>query len=131
MSKELIHRYYDAFNKGDMKTFFSLLGDDVCHDINQGERQKGKAQFQAFMEGMNAFYKETVTNLVVFEGEKAGRFAAEFTIEGTYLKSAPGLPPAKNQKYTLPVGAFFEIKSGKVARITNYYNLQDWLDQVK
>jgi len=28
------------------------------------------------------------------------------------------------------VGAFFEIENNVVKRITNYYNLQDWLRQV-
>jgi ketosteroid isomerase-like protein len=28
------------------------------------------------------------------------------------------------------VGAFFEVRDGKVARVTNYYDLQSWLQQV-
>ena len=40
------------------------------------------------------------------------------------------LPPAKGQTYRLTAGAFFEVKNGKVARISNFYNLQDWLKQV-
>lgn len=34
------------------------------------------------------------------------------------------------QTYTLPAGAFFELRDGKVTRIGSYYNLQDWLAQV-
>ena len=30
----------------------------------------------------------------------------------------------------LPAGAFFEIRDGKVARISNTYNLNDWIAQV-
>ncbi|MBF76480.1 MAG: isopropylmalate/homocitrate/citramalate synthase, partial [Pseudomonadales bacterium] len=37
---------------------------------------------------------------------------------------------ANGQKYVLPAGAFFEVKDGKVARISNYYNLNDWVTQV-
>ncbi|MGR9053240.1 MAG: isopropylmalate/homocitrate/citramalate synthase, partial [Gammaproteobacteria bacterium] len=37
---------------------------------------------------------------------------------------------AQGQTYRLPAGAFFEIRDHKVARITNYYNLQDWIKQV-
>ncbi|HSX76099.1 MAG TPA: isopropylmalate/homocitrate/citramalate synthase, partial [Shinella sp.] len=32
--------------------------------------------------------------------------------------------------YRLPAGAFFEIRDGKVARISNTYNLNDWIAQV-
>jgi steroid delta-isomerase-like uncharacterized protein len=58
------------------------------------------------------------------------RAAAEFTVLGEYLVTDEGLPPARGQTYRLAAGAFFEVRDGKVARISNYYNLQDWLQQV-
>ena len=58
------------------------------------------------------------------------RAAAEFVVHGEYLADDEGLPPARGQTYVLPAGAFFELKDGKVARISNYYNLNDWIAQV-
>ena len=127
---DLIRRYYAAFNAGDMLTFESLLADDVVHDINQGSRETGKAAFQAFMQRMNGAYKEHLTDMVVFANADGTRAAAEFVVNGEYLASDPGLPPAHGQKYRLPAGAFFEVRGGKVARVTNYYNLNDWISQV-
>jgi steroid delta-isomerase-like uncharacterized protein len=127
---DLITRYYAAFNAGDMATFESLLADDVVHDINQGGRESGKAAFGAFMQRMNGAYKEHLTDMVVFANADGTRGAAEFVVNGEYLKSDPGLPEARGQKYVLPAGAFFEVRGGKVARVTNYYNLQDWIAQV-
>lgn len=127
---DLIRRYYAAFNAGDMATFESLLADDVVHDINQGERENGKAAFRAFMQRMNGAYREQLTDIVVFANADGTRAAAEFVVNGEYLKNDPGLPPAHGQKYVLPAGAFFEVRGGKVARVTNYYNLQDWIAQV-
>ena len=75
-------------------------------------------------------HKEFLTDIVVFANAEGTRAAAEFVVNGVYLKSDPGLPPAHGQKYRLPAGAFFDIHDGKVARITNYYNLQDWIAQV-
>ena len=49
---------------------------------------------------------------------------------GEYLSTDEGLPPANGQTYQLNAGAFFEIRDRKVARITNYYNLHDWIRQV-
>jgi len=49
---------------------------------------------------------------------------------GEYLSTDDGLPEARGQKYNLPAGAFFTIREGQVARVTNYYNLQDWIAQV-
>ncbi len=128
---QIIQKYYDAFNRGAQSDFLALLTDDVVHDINQGKEEKGKDTFKVFMDRMNKHYKEKVVGLVVFANEKGDRAAAEFFIEGTYLTTDTGLPPAKGQKYRLRCGAFFELKNKKVSRVTNYYNLNEWLMQVK
>lgn len=127
---QLLQRYYEAFNQQDMETFLSLLSDDVIHDINQGERQVGKEAFSAFMQRMNTSYQETIVDIEVMTNNNGERAAVEFTVLGKYLKTDNGLPEANGQTYRLPAGAFFEIKQGQVSRVTNYYNLEDWLAQV-
>jgi steroid delta-isomerase-like uncharacterized protein len=125
-----IHAYYDAFNRQDMDAFLALLDENVVHDINQGERQTGKAVFATFMDHMNRCYKETLTDMVIMASEDGKRASAEFVVNGEYLVTDEGLPEANGQKYVLPAGAFFELKDGKVSRVTNYYNLNDWIAQV-
>ena len=127
---EVLKAYYAAFNAGDMPAFLDLLSDDVVHDINQGERQVGKAVFAEFMAKMNRCYRERLADIVIMTSADGTRGAAEFVVHGEYLADDEGLPPANGQTYTLPAGAFFEIKDGKVARISNYYNLNDWIAQV-
>lgn len=127
---ELVQAYYAAFNAGDMPAFLDLLAEDVVHDINQGERQVGKATFAAFMDKMNRCYRERLADIVVMQNAAGDRAAAEFVVHGEYLADDEDLPPANGQTYVLPAGAFFEIKNGKVARISNYYNLNDWIAQV-
>jgi len=129
-AKTLIENYYQAFNNGDMDTFLSLLTDDVVHDINQGAREQGKAAFAKFMQKMNHHYREQLENIVVMVNADGSRAAAEFVVLGEYLNTDEGLPEANGQTYRLPAGAFFDIRDGKVARITNYYNLGDWIAQV-
>lgn len=129
-TQTLIQNYYTAFNAGDMDAFLNLLTDDVIHDINQGERQVGKEAFREFMNRMNRNYHEQLVDMVIMSSEDGTRAAAEFVVLGQYLVTDEGLPPATGQEYRLPAGAFFEIRDGKVARITNYYNLQDWIAQV-
>ena len=129
-AKTLIENYYQAFNDGDMDTFLSLLTDDVVHDINQGSREQGKEAFTKFMQKMNHHYREQLENIVVMANAEGTRAAAEFVVLGEYLNTDEGLPEAKGQTYRLPAGAFFDIRDGKVARITNYYNLGDWIAQV-
>lgn len=127
---QLLYKYYEAFNAQDMDTFLSLLTDDVVHDINQGDCEVGKVTFSAFMDRMNKNYKETIVDIVVMSNEAGNRAAVEFTVLGEYLATDEGLPEANGQTYKLPAGAFFDIRDGKVARVTNYYNLEDWIAQV-
>lgn len=129
-TEKLIERYYEAFNNKDVDGFLDLLADDVVHDINQGDREVGKQKFRAFLERMNRCYEEKIVDLFVMTNTDGSRAAAEFTVLGVYLESDEGLPPAEGQRYTLPAGAFFEIRDKKVARITNTYNLNDWIRQV-
>lgn len=126
----LIQSYYATFNSGDRNAFLALLTEDVAHDINQGGTETGKPAFAAFLTRMDGSYREQVCDLVVFANENGARGAAEFFIEGEYLATDEGLPPANGQRYRLRVGAFFELQDGKVRRVTNYYNLQEWLRQV-
>ena len=130
-SEAVVRAYYDAFNSGDEAAFLALLTDDVVHDINQGEHQVGKGAFARFLAHMNVRYRERIADLVVLTEPSGTRAAAEFTVHGTYLATDEGLPPASGQTYTLPAGAFFTLRDGKVSRISNFYNLQDWLAQVR
>jgi len=127
---ELIQNYYAAFNRGDREGMLGLLTEDVVHDINQGEKDIGRDAFCRFLQHMDECYAEQVHDLVVFASNCGTRAAAEFFIAGQYLTTDDGLPPAHGQKYHLRVGAFFELREGCIARVTNYYNLKDWLQQV-
>ena len=129
-TEALIFDYYQAFNRGDMEAFLALLTDDVIHDINQGGREQGKQAFARFMEKMNSSYKEELKNIVIMSSGDGDRAAAEFVVHGEYLQTDEGLPEARGQSYVLPAGAFFEVRGNKVARVSNYYNLDDWIAQV-
>lgn len=130
MSRALIETYYRAFNARDYPSMLSTLADDVAHDVNQGARQLGRAHFEAFLQRMDESYREQLVDLVIMADPSGSRFAAEFTVLGTYLRADAGLPEARGQSYKLPAGAFLEVRNGKIARVTTYYNLSDWLAQV-
>jgi steroid delta-isomerase-like uncharacterized protein len=126
----LITAYYAAFNRGDAPAMLALLTDDVRHDINQGGMETGREAFAAFLAEMARCYRETLSDIVILSDAGGKRAAAEYVVNGIYLEASPGLPPAYRQSYNLPGGAFFEIREGKIARVTNYYNLPEWLAQV-
>jgi len=130
MTRATLETYYAAFNAGDAAGMLACLTDDVEHRVNEGGIRRGKAMFAEFCSHMGISYRETLKDMVIFVNEDATRGAAEFVVHGEYLKTDPGLPEARGQKYILPAGAFFDLRDGKIARVTTFYNLQDWVAQV-
>jgi steroid delta-isomerase-like uncharacterized protein len=129
-TEQLIKTYYDHFNAQDVEGFLALLTEDVVHEVSQGDTRTSKETFRTFLHHMNDCYQERAYDLAVMVNENGSRAAAEFMLDGTYLKQDGNLPPANGQTYTLRVGAFFEIHDGKVVRIANHYNMKDWLRQI-
>lgn len=125
-----IETYFAAFNAGDIDGMLDCLADDVAHHVNEGAIRIGKKNFRAFCDHMSQCYKETLTDMVIFEAEGGTRAAAEFIVNGTYLQSDDGLPEANGQTYRLPAGSFFSLRDGKITRVVTYYNLADWIRQV-
>jgi steroid delta-isomerase-like uncharacterized protein len=129
-TKALIEKYYEAFNRADWEAMLACLTDDVAHDLNQGPREQGVGAFRAFLARMQGSYSEQLQKIVVMASVDGRRAAAEYEVHGVYLADDDGLPPANNQRYVLPGGAFFDIRDGRIARVSNYYNLNDWIAQV-
>lgn len=132
----LVHDYYAAFNRGDWAGMTALLADDVAHDLNQGPREAGRAAFDAFLARMARSYRERLDGITVMADDGGLRAAAEYVVHGEYLADDAGLPPARGQRYVLPGGAFFALRAEadgglRIARVSNYYNLEDWLAQVR
>ena len=130
MTRATLETYYAAFNAGDAVGMLACLTDDIEHRVNEGGIRRGKALFTEFCSHMGFSYRETLKDMVIFVNEDATRGAAEFVVHGEYLKTDPGLPEAKGPRYILPAGAFFDLRDGKIARVTTFYNLQDWVAQV-
>ena len=125
-----LRRYYEAFNNGSLDGMLAELSEAFVHNVNEGGTRTGKERFAEFGAHMAECYRENLTDIVLFATPDGTRGAAEFVVNGTYLKTDEGLPEAKGQTYRLPAGSFFTIRDGKIARVTTYYNLADWTRQV-
>ncbi|MGR3397242.1 ketosteroid isomerase-related protein [Pseudooceanicola nanhaiensis] len=128
---DTIRRYFEAFNANDKEAMLGCLTEDVAHHVNEGQVREGRALFAEFCEHMARCYDETLTEMVLFEAGDGTRGAAEYMVNGTYLETDAGLPEARGQSYRLPAGSFFTLRDGKIARVTTYYNLADWMAQVR
>ncbi len=130
----LVRAYYAAFNAHDTAGLLALLAPDVLHDVSQGGREVGLQAFERFMAHMDCCYEERIEDLVVMVDASGTRAAAELTVHGRYVATdlgvPAGTPAASGQRYVLPAGAFFVVRDGRVARVSNHYNLGDWVKQV-
>ena len=129
-ARAAVAAYFDAFNRGDAAGMLDCVTDDVEHHVNQGAVRRGKAAFAEFCAHMGVSYREQLRDMMIFVADDGNRAAAEFTVHGEYLQTDPGLPEATGQRYVLPGGSFFALRDGRIARVTTYYNLQDWIAQV-
>ncbi|MCQ0093986.1 ketosteroid isomerase-related protein [Roseovarius sp. M141] len=127
---ETIKHYFDAFNIGDTEGMLACLSDDIAHHVNEGGVRRGKDMFRDFCAHMEECYREELSDIVLMASEDGTRAAAEFVVSGIYLKTDEGLPEADGQAYRLPAGTFFTLEDGLITRITTYYNLSDWRNQV-
>ncbi len=128
---DTIRSYFDAFNAKDTEAMLACLDAEVAHHVNEGQVRSGKIKFAEFCAHMTHCYDETLTDMVIFEAEDGTRAAAEYIVNGTYLATDAGLPEAHGQTYRLPAGSFFTLKNGKITRVVTYYNLADWIRQVR
>lgn len=130
-ARSVIERYYATFDAGDWPGLLELLDPEVVHDINQGPRERGREAFHVFLQRMARCYAERIVELRILVGADGRHAAAEYVVEGRYLATDPGLPEARGQHYRLPGAAFFEVREGRITRVSNHYNLRDWLAQIQ
>lgn len=135
MTKEqktkLIESYYQAFNEQNPEKMLTCLHDEIHHDMNQGATQVGKQKFAQFLDHMNQCYREKLVDIAIMTPDLGEKAAASFIVDGVYLKTDGSLPVAKNQKYKIAAGTFFEFKNNFISRVTTYYNLPEWIGLVK
>ena len=127
----LILRFYSAYNRRDIDGMLDCVNDDVVHDLNQGQREVGKAALRAYLQRILRCYSEEVRDIVVLSIDDGTRAAAEFVQHGVYQETEPGLPPARGQPYVLPGGGFFTVHLGKIARVAHHYDRQGRANQLE
>ena len=129
-ARATITAYYASFNAGEAAGMLACVTDDIEHRVNEGGIRHGRAKFAEFCSHMGVSYREDLRDIEIFVNAAGTRGAAEFVVHGEYLKTDPGLPEAKGQRYILPAGSFFDLRDGKISRVTTFYNLNDWIAQV-
>ncbi|MEK8081446.1 cytosolic protein [Pseudomonas sp. XK-1] len=99
-------------------------------DINQGPREQGVQAFADYPERTQRCYRESIDNLQILTAPSGQRAACEYSLSGEYLSTDDGLPDACGRSYQLTAASFFAIHDGKICRVSQPFNLPEWLAQV-
>ena len=110
-NREIVRRYVDAFNRGDMAALRALLADDaeIQGVMGAGLFERVEPVWRQLIEGygMQLHIEELIA-----DGNKV---AARYTETGTFKAPAFGHQPT-GKSYELVAIELFEIENGKIKR---------------
>lgn len=121
-TRALIARFIDALNRSDHAAALEMVSEDVAHDPFDAAREIGRDKLRWRLGLTARHFDERIEDLAVLTGEGGVRAAADFTLRGTYRVTAPGLPEAAGQRYSLSGLMAFDIDDGVITRISAYRN---------
>lgn len=109
--KDVVRRYVDAFNRGDLEELRALLADDaeIQGVMGKGLFDRISPVWQQLIEG---YGMQLRIDGLIAEGSTV---AARFTETGTFSRPAFG-KEATGKSYELVAMEWFEIRDGKIAR---------------
>jgi steroid delta-isomerase-like uncharacterized protein len=125
----LAQQVVDAWNTHDPERVLALLtADHVYEDVTFGAVNQGPEQTRQFFESAFAAFPDIhfeATAAVV----SAERGAVEWTMTGTHKGDMPGLP-ATGKAFTVRGATVFEIASGKIRGVHDYWDSATMLRQL-
>ena len=117
------------WSSADVQHLLSLFTDDcIYEDVTFGVVNHGKAELKSFAEGIFAAFPD-------FKVEQTARFVAgdwaamEWIISGTHKGDLPGMP-ATNNRFSIRGASILELKSDKMKRCSDYWDLATFLKQI-
>jgi steroid delta-isomerase-like uncharacterized protein len=110
-NKEIVRRYAEAFNRGDLAALRALLADDaeIQGVMGKGLFERIEPVWRQLIEG---YGMQLRIDELVAEGD---RVAARYTETGTFNAPAFGHQPT-GKSYELVAMEFFEIQDGKIKK---------------
>jgi steroid delta-isomerase-like uncharacterized protein len=128
---ELIAAYESALNAHDPEAVAALYTDDatVTEAVQDGSTFNGRDAIEAWIAANFAGIPDltVTTESVVSEGN---RIAWAWVYHGSYTGEYSGLPPGQGQQITLPGASFLDLREGKIASETIYFDNRAFLTQV-
>lgn len=102
--------------------------DGVFVNMGSGERHEGREAIRADHATLFAAWSEIVVKKgpYLVDGD---RFAGEWTMSGVHTGDLPGLP-ATTKPFRISGAGVGEVRDGRIARVSEYWNMAEFLIQV-
>lgn len=130
MDSEFLRRYLDAWNRHAVDNLLAQFTDDATYaDVALGQSHSGKVAMREFFASMerefSSDYRFEAGLMVITDSA----YAAEWVMRGTHDRSSAMLP-ATGKSYAIHGASIGELRDGKIARNTDYWNMTEFLVQV-
>jgi len=121
--------YITALNSHDVDKILSFFTDDcVYEDVAVGVVNHGKQELKAFVTSWYVWSRDLKFERKSFFS--AGDWAAtEWIMSGTHTGDLLGIP-ATNKRFSLRGASVIEMRTGRISRNSDYWNLASGLQQV-
>lgn len=124
-TRELVMRYYTAYNAENWQACFSLLSPDVVHDHPKG-RELGKLSFERSVFQADRCRLQ-FANISIRASQSGRQAVAEYSVLRSDLNTAPEMLQGNIPSHHLQGRSFFDVKGGLIRRITTYFDLKEWM----
>ena len=128
--EKMMNDYLAAWNAHDVEKILSFFTDDCVYDCTPiGKTSRGKKELKDFINSTFTDFPDH--KLETKSGFNTGdRSAGEWVMSGTFAHSSmPGVT-ATGKKFSIPGATITEIRGGKISRVTNYWNMAAFMQQV-
>jgi steroid delta-isomerase-like uncharacterized protein len=127
--KALVVDWVDTLNRHDADAAAEFFTEDcVFTNVGTGERLSGRAAVRDDHARLFGWWSEVTFELpsILVSGD---RFAAEWVLSGVHAGDMPNLPATGRPFRIVGVGVG-QVRDGKLAEITEYWNLFQFLTEV-
>jgi len=129
-AEKMMNDYLAAWNSHDVEKLLTFFTDDAVYECTpMGKVSRGKKEIKDF-------FSSTFANFPDFKIEMKSGFnagdqgAGEGVMSGTFANSnIPGMP-ATGKSFSVPGVGINKFRGGKISRVTNYWNMAAFLQQV-
>ena len=127
--EKMVKNYLAAVNSHDVDKILSFFTDDcVYEDVAVGKLNRGKQEVKAFVNRWYVLSHDL--NFELTSVFSAGDWAAtEWIMSGTHTGEVLGIP-ATNKRFSLRGATIIELRTGRISRNSDYWNLASFLQQI-